>query len=78
MDFSQVTTFCPGHISGYFLPLLHDDLACSGSIGAGLVISEGVRVSAMQSPHSSVKIFHTDRYGIPTLILDSSPIIEEL
>jgi len=78
MDFSQVTTFCPGHISGYFLPMLHDDLACSGSIGAGLVISEGVRVSAMQSPQSSVKIFHTDRYGIPTFISESSPIIEEL
>jgi pantoate kinase len=74
----SVTAFCPGHISGYFLPSIHEDPIYSGSIGAGLVISEGVRVVVKKNAVSSVEIFQTDRMGMPVRIADSSPIIMDL
>lgn len=78
MTRSRVTAFCPGHISGYFLPVIHDDPTLSGSIGAGIVISEGVRVTAEKSDTSSVRIFQTDRTGQPHKIPDSSPLLMDL
>lgn len=75
---TRVTAFCPGHISGYFLPVIHEDPASSGSIGAGIVISEGVRVVAEKSTVSSVTVFQTDRSGTPVKISDSSPILIDL
>ncbi len=75
---TRVTAFCPGHISGYFLPVIHEDPASSGSIGAGIVISEGVRVVAEKSTVSSVTVFQTDRSGTPVKISDSSPILMDL
>lgn len=78
MELTRVTAFCPGHISGYFLPIINEDPASSGSIGAGIVISEGVRVIAEKSMVSSVKVFHTDRSGTPAHIADSSPILMDL
>lgn len=78
MEMTRVTAFCPGHISGYFLPVIHEDPASSGSIGAGIVISEGVRVVAEKSTVSSVTVFQTDRSGTPVKISDSSPILIDL
>ncbi len=78
MELTRVTAFCPGHISGYFLPVIHDDPDLSGSIGAGIVISEGVRVIAEKSADSTVKIFQTDRYGLPEEIAESSPVLMDL
>lgn len=78
MEMTRVTAFCPGHISGYFLPVIHEDPASSGSIGAGIVISEGVRVVAEKSTVSSVTVFQTDRSGTPVKISDSSPILMDL
>lgn len=75
MELSRVIAFCPGHISGYFKPVIHNDTSCFGSVGAGLVISEGVRVTAMKSPVSSVKIFQTDRFEMPALSPESSQVI---
>ena len=75
---TRVTAFCPGHISGYFLPVIHEDPTSSGSIGAGIVISEGVRVVAEKSTVSSVTVFQTDRSGTPVKISDSSPILMDL
>lgn len=78
MEMTRVTAFCPGHISGYFLPVIHEDPTSSGSIGAGIVISEGVRVVAEKSTVSSVTVFQTDRSGTPVKISDSSPILIDL
>lgn len=78
MEMTRVTAFCPGHISGYFLPVIHEDPTSSGSIGAGIVISEGVRVVAEKSTVSSVTVFQTDRSGTPVKISDSSPILMDL
>lgn len=78
MQMSSVTAFCPGHISGYFLPSLKKDPYSSGSIGAGLVISEGVRVTARKDAVSSIEIYQTDRIGMPVQIANSSPIITDL
>lgn len=74
----QVVTFCPGHISGYFLPVLSDSPDTSGSCGAGLVISEGVRVTVTKSNMSSVQLFQTDRAGMPQKVSESSPVIMDL
>jgi pantoate kinase len=53
-----VVGFCPGHISGYFLPFRTADPATSGSAGAGIVISEGVlaQVRAADQPSVFVNI----------------------
>ena len=47
---SSVTACCPGHLSGYFRPVTGTDYRRTGSIGAGIVIEEGVRVRATPSP----------------------------
>jgi pantoate kinase len=39
--------FCPGHISGYFKAVCGDSPDTTGSIGAGIVIAEGVRAQAL-------------------------------
>jgi pantoate kinase len=48
----SVTAFCPGHLSGYFSPVMDREPVRSGSIGAGIVIREGVtaRVSRADTP----------------------------
>jgi pantoate kinase len=53
----SVTAFCPGHLSGYFSPVIGRDPAHTGSIGAGIVIHEGVeaRVSRAESPEILVR-----------------------
>lgn len=50
----SVTAFCPGHISGYFFPVRGDDPATTGSIGAGMVIKEGVTVRVRRSETPSI------------------------
>lgn len=54
---SSVTAFCPGHLSGYFSPVYGRDPATTGSIGAGIVIHEGVtaRVTRADSPEIVVR-----------------------
>lgn len=64
--------------SGFFSPVISANPDKSGSCGAGLVISEGVRIVASKNPVSSVRIYQTDRYGMPEKISDSSDIITRL
>ncbi|MFW5959010.1 MAG: pantoate kinase [Natronomonas sp.] len=40
-----VTTFVPGHVTGFFSACRRDDPTRSGSRGAGVTLSDGVRVS---------------------------------
>jgi pantoate kinase len=50
----RVVAFCPGHISGYFKRIDGDTIDTTGSIGAGIVISEGV--TAIVEPADSTNI----------------------
>lgn len=70
--------FCPGHISGYFLPFISDNPDDCGSIGGGIVINEGVRVVARPARSKEIRVFHTDRSGQPVIISESSDIILSL
>ena len=51
-----VTAFCPGHISGYFRRIEGETPATTGSIGAGIVISEGVTAKATPAESTTVTV----------------------
>ena len=72
---APVTAFCPGHISGYFRRIDGKDLATTGSIGAGIVINEGVMVTVSTSRTPSVRIERKDAFGVRHgLAMESSPL----
>ena len=58
-----VTAFCPGHISGYFRRIEGVSVAATGSIGAGIVISEGVTATAAAADSTSVSVEWKDATG---------------
>ncbi len=66
---TAVTAFCPGHISGYFRRIEGETLATTGSIGAGIVISEGV--TATVEPSESTTVIMQQKNG-RTIVLDNS------
>lgn len=72
---TTVTAFCPGHISGYFRQAGGATLSSSGSIGAGIVISEGVTATVRQSPSVSVKIIRLGAGGTEREVISSSPLL---
>ena len=41
----MIKAFCPGHITGFFAPVITDDALTTGSIGAGIRLSKGVTVT---------------------------------
>jgi pantoate kinase len=59
----KVRAFCPGHISGYFKPVLTGDPATTGSLGAGVVIDQGVTVEVVRSRSPDVCILRKDING---------------
>ena len=56
MKSPHVVAFCPGHISGYFKRIQGDTVASTGSIGAGIVISEGVTAMVKPADQTSICI----------------------
>ena len=58
-----VTAFCPGHISGYFRRIEGTSVAATGSIGAGIVISEGVTATVSPADSTSVSVNRKDETG---------------
>ncbi len=75
----SVTAFCPGHISGYFKRVDGHDLATTGSMGAGIVIDEGVTATAHASRTPVVRIEQIDRNGRRhEIVQDSPPIISAM
>lgn len=56
MKAASVTAFCPGHISGYFRRIDGTTPSATGSIGAGIVISEGVTATVKPAARSSVLV----------------------
>jgi pantoate kinase len=81
---TAVTAFSPGHISGYFRRIDGDTISTTGSIGAGIVISEGVTARVELSERTSVVVQKKGREitscGSPLLVdvmeqLDVTPSI---
>jgi len=56
MTAASVTAFCPGHISGYFRRIDGANPSTTGSVGAGIVISEGVTATVRPAAQSSVLV----------------------
>jgi pantoate kinase len=52
----SAVAFSPGHISGYFKRIYGATYAETGSIGAGIVITEGVRATVTPSTAASVDV----------------------
>jgi pantoate kinase len=78
MNPATVTAFSPGHISGYFRQVAGDTIASSGSIGAGIVISEGVTSTVYPSPAGSVKIILRGSGGIEPEVYNGSPLLSSV
>ena len=55
-----VTAFCPGHISGYFRRVEGESVAATGSIGAGIVITEGVTATVTPADFTSVSVMRKE------------------
>jgi pantoate kinase len=52
----EATAFVPGHVTGFFSAHPADDPAKSGSRGAGLTLTDGVRVTVERSDDSGVAL----------------------
>lgn len=76
MTHAAVTAFCPGHISGYFRRVSGDTPAATGSLGAGVVISEGVTATVAESARTSVRILRRDSSGRESEPEHGSPPVE--
>jgi pantoate kinase len=72
---SAVIAFCPGHISGYFRKIPGDTIASTGSIGAGIVISEGVNSTVRPSDKTSISIRQKSFRGTSFEIASESPVL---
>ncbi|PWR74053.1 pantoate kinase [Methanospirillum lacunae] len=77
MSPSQVTVFCPGHISGYFKPVITGDPKTSGSCGGGIVINSGVTVVATRAEETTIQVLKTSR-DTSQVVSDNSPVIKHL
>lgn len=53
---TSVKAFSPGHISGYFSRIMGETPEDTGSIGAGLVLSQGVTATVEQSEETEVLV----------------------
>ncbi|MDD1682800.1 MAG: GHMP kinase [Methanoregula sp.] len=71
-----VTAFCPGHISGYFRRVEGESVAATGSIGAGIVISEGVTATVTPADSTSVSVNRRDESGNLLHYSPASPPLE--
>ena len=75
---SVVTASCPGHISGYFRRVSGTTPAGTGSVGAGIVIREGVTATVTGSGRTSIRINHVDGRGRTSELADHSPLVQSV
>lgn len=73
-----VIAFSPGHISGYFKRIAGDTTVTTGSIGAGIVISEGVTVTVEPSEITTVVIRQRGVPGKPTRSGSGSALLTDV
>jgi pantoate kinase len=71
-----IIAFCPGHISGYFMRIEGNSVAATGSIGAGIVISEGVTATVTPADATSISICRMEESGNRVLYSRTSPPLE--
>ena len=76
MSPATVTAFCPGHISGYFKRVDGVDPAHTGSIGAGIVISEGVTATVRPAKETAIIVRMVKPGTGPVDIAHNSPPLE--
>ena len=72
-----VIAWCPGHISGYFKPV-YGDLKRTGSLGAGLVIDQGVSSEVRIADITEVEVHRVNSEGRVIERAVGSPPIEYL
>ncbi|MDI9633967.1 MAG: GHMP kinase [Methanolinea sp.] len=73
------TASSPGHLSGYFRPVYGPTPAETGSLGAGIVIREGVTVTVRPARENSVRVERRDpRDGSMRAVFLTSPPVEYL
>jgi len=73
-----VVAFCPGHISGYFKKIVGDTVTTTGSIGAGIVISEGVTATVKPSDRISICIRRKISPKTSFEVSSGSPLLEHV
>ncbi|NLT37948.1 MAG: GHMP kinase [Methanomassiliicoccus sp.] len=56
----RVTAYCPGHITGFFVPCVHEDPLRTGSRGAGICIDRGVTATLEVLPGDGSMEFIVD------------------
>lgn len=76
---ARAIAFCPGHLSGYFRPVYGPDPASTGSLGAGIVITEGVTTTILPAHATEITVERRDpASGRIIEVLASSPPVEFL
>jgi pantoate kinase len=75
---NHIVAFCPGHISGYFKRIVGDSVATTGSIGAGIVISEGVTATVEPADRTSICIKRRSSPGTSFDLSYGSPLLEHV
>lgn len=73
-----VSAFCPGHISGYFRRIEGRSIAATGSIGGGIVISEGVTATVSPADSTSVSVIQKGATGKDIEYSRTSPLLESV
>jgi pantoate kinase len=74
----HVVAFCPGHISGYFKKIVGDTIATTGSIGAGIVINEGVTATVEPADRISICIRSRSHGHTAVEVSSGSPLLEHV
>lgn len=73
------TAYCPGHLSGYFRPVYSRDPGSTGSLGAGIVICEGVTTTVWTADTTEICVERRDsETGGLIEVLTRAPPIEYL
>jgi len=76
---AYATAFSPGHLSGYFRPVYGPDPGSTGSLGAGIVIQEGVATTIRAGKTTEITVERRDAAtGRIIEVLKTSPPIEYL
>ena len=73
MKQKTVIAFCPGHLSGYFKKIEGSTSFSTGSIGAGIVITEGVTATVRHADTPAIVIRHRAADGSSAIISYDSP-----
>jgi pantoate kinase len=72
---SSVTAFCPGHLSGYFSPVFGREPSTTGSIGAGIVVQDGVLARVTRADVPEIIVHRVDSGGfLLDQVMESPPL----